>query len=102
MPVFYSDLFSKAPKHQLVKKEEMFSCKELCQGLVCFVIGGIITVMFIKILEWQRSQTPNEEQCERRIMVSIQEVGDGETQEKRIEQENTVKIAKIPREQDEL
>ena len=80
----------------------MFSCKELCQGLVCFVIGGIITVMFIKILEWQRSQTPNEEQCERRIMVSIQEVGDGETQEERIEQENTVKIAKIPREQDEL
>ena len=35
-------------------------------------------------------------------MVSIQEVGDGETQEERIEQENTVKIAKIPREQDEL
>ena len=80
----------------------MFSCKELCQGLVCFVIGGIITVMFIKILEWQRSQNPNEKQCERRIMVSIQEVGDGETQEERIEQENTVKIAKIPREQDEL
>ena len=80
----------------------MFSCKELCQGFVCFVIGGIITVMFIKILEWQRSENPNKERCERRTMVSIQEVGDGETQEERIEQENTVKIAKIPREQDEL
>ena len=80
----------------------MFSCKELCQGLACFAIGGIITVMFIKILEWQRSENPNEERCERRTMVSIQEVGHGEKQEERIEQENTVKITKIPREQDEL
>ena len=80
----------------------MFSCKELCQGFVCFVIGGIITVILSKILEWQRNQNPHEERGEGRIMVPIQEVGDGERQEERIVQEYTVQITKFPREQDEL
>ena len=78
----------------------MFSFKEFCQGTACFVIGGIITVMFIKILEWQRN--PHEERGEGRIMVPVQEVGDGERQEERIAQEYTVQTTKFPREQDEL
>ena len=72
----------------------MFSCKELCRSLACFVIGGIITVIFSKILEWQRNQNPYEERGERRIMLPIQEVGDGERQEERIAQEYTVQITK--------
>ena len=36
----------------------MFSCKELCRSLACFVIGGIITVMFLKILEWLKVSEP--------------------------------------------
>ena len=80
----------------------MFSCKELCQSLACFVIGGIITAIFSKILEWQRNQNPHEERGEGRIMVPIQEVGDGEGQEERIVQEYTMQITKFPREQDEL
>ena len=61
-----------------------------------------MTVMFIKILEWQRNQNPHEERGEGRIMVPVQEVGDGERQEERIVQEYTVQITKFPREQDEL
>ena len=80
----------------------MFSFKELCLSLACFVIGGIITVIFSKILEWQRNQNPHEERGEGRIMVPIQEVGDRERQEERIVQEYTVQITKFPREQDEL
>ena len=80
----------------------MFSCKELCRSLACFVIGGIITVTFSKILEWQRYQNPPEERGEGRIMVPIQEVGDGERQEERIVQEYTVQKTKFPREQEEL
>ena len=80
----------------------MFSCKELCLSLACFVVGGIITVIFSKILEWQRNQNPYEERGEGRIMVPIQEVGDGERQEERTVQEYTVHITKFPREQDEL
>ena len=80
----------------------MFSCKELCRSLACFVIGGIITVIFLKILEWQRYQNPHEEWDEERIMVSIQEVGDEEREEQRIVQEYTVQKTKFPREQDEL
>ena len=82
----------------------MFSCKELCRSLACLVIGGIITVIFLKILEWQRSQNPQEERNEGRIMVPtpIQEVGDGEREEERIVQEYRVQIAKFPRQQDEL
>ena len=80
----------------------MFSCKELCRSLACFVTGGIITVIFSKILEWQWYQNQHEERGEGRIMVPIQEVGDGERQEERIVQEYTVQITKFPREQDEL
>ena len=81
----------------------MFSGKELCRSLACFVIGGIITVIFIKTLEWQRSQN-HEERGERRMIVPTQEVGDRarERQEERIVQGCTVKIPKIPREQDDL
>ena len=80
----------------------MFSFKEFCQGPSCFVIGGIITVMFIKILEWQRNQNPLEERGEGRIMVPVQEVGDRERQEERIVHEYTVQITKFTREQDEF
>ena len=81
----------------------MFSSRELCQSLACFVIGGIIAVIFIKTLEWQRSQN-HEERGERRMIVPTQEVGDRarERQEERILQGCTVKITKIPREQDDL
>ena len=81
----------------------MFSSKELCRRLACFVIGGIIAVIFIKTLEWQRSQN-HEERDERRTIVPIQEVGDRarERQEERIVQGCTIKITKIPREQDDL
>ena len=80
----------------------MFSCKELCRSLACFVIGGIITIVILKILEWQRYQNPHEEWGEGRTMVPIQEVGDGERQEERIVQEYTVQKTKFPREQEEL
>ena len=81
----------------------MFFDKELSLSLACFVIGGIIAVIFIKTLEWQRSQN-HEERGERRMIVPTQEVGDRarERQEERIVQGHTVKIAKIPREQDDL
>ena len=79
----------------------MFSCKELCRSLSCFVIGGIITVIFLKILEWQMNQNPHE-RGEGRIMAPIQEVGDGEREEERIVQEYTVQKTKFPREQEEL
>ena len=80
----------------------MPSGKQLCQSMACFAIGGIITVMFIKILEWQRSQNQEERVAgERRIIVPVQEVGNGERQEERIVEGYTVKI-KIPREQDDL
>ena len=81
----------------------MFSGKELCRSLACFVIGGIIAVIFIKTLEWQRSQN-HEERGEKRTIVPIQEVGDRarERQEERIVQGCTLKITKIPREQDDL
>ena len=80
----------------------MFSCKELCRSLACFIIGGIITVIFLKILKWQRYQNPPEERGEGRIMVPIQEVGDGDKKEERIVQEYTVQKTKFPREQEEL
>ena len=80
----------------------MFSCKELYRSLACFVIGGIITVIFLKILEWQRYQNPHEERGEGRIMAPIQEVGDGDKKEERIVQKYTVQKTKFPREQEEL
>ena len=81
----------------------MFSGKELSRSLACFVIGGIIAVIFIKTLEWQRSQN-HEERGERQMTVPIQEVGDRarERQEERIVQGCTVRITKIPWEQDDL
>ena len=79
----------------------MFSGKEFGRSLACFVIGGIITVIFIKTLEWQRIQN-HEERGERRMIVPIQEEGDRERQEERIVRGYTVKKTKIPREQDDL
>ena len=81
----------------------MFFGKELCLSLACFVIGGIIAVIFIITLGWQRSQN-HEERGERRMIVPIQEVGDRsrERQEERIVHGRTVKIAEIPREQYDL
>ena len=81
----------------------MFSGKELFRSLACFAIGGIIAVIFIKTLEWQRSHN-HEERDERRMIVPIQEVGDRGRgrQEERIVQGCTIKITKIPREQDDL
>lgn len=70
--------------------------------MACFAIGGIITVMFIKILVWQRSQNQEERVAgERQMIVPVQEVGNDERQEERIVQGYTGKI-KIPREQDDL
>ena len=63
-------------------------------GKACFVVGAIITVIFIKILEWQSDQN-NEEQRDRRILVPVQEVGDGEREE-------PMEIRKFPREQDDF
>lgn len=79
----------------------MFSGKELCRSLACFVIGGIITVIFIKTLEWQRIQN-HEDRDERQTIIPIQEEGDRERQEERIVRGYTVKKTKIPREQDDL
>ena len=80
----------------------MPSGKQLCQSMACFAIGGIITVMFIKILVWQRSQNQEERVAgERQMIVPVQEVGNDERQEERIVQGYTGKI-KIPREQDDL
>ena len=79
----------------------MFSGKELCRRLACFVIGGIIAVILIITLEWQRIQN-HEERDERQTIIPIQEEGDRERQEERIVQGYTVKKAKIPREQDDL
>ena len=58
----------------------MYFGKHIWQSLACLVIGGIITVIFIKLLEWQRDYN-NEEQRAKRILVPVQEVGDGEREE---------------------
>lgn len=80
----------------------MPSGKQFCQSVACFAIGGIIAVMFIKILVWQRSQNQEERVAgERRMIVPVQEVGNGGTQEERIVQGYTVKI-KFPSEQGDL
>lgn len=80
----------------------MPSGKQLCQSVACFALGGIIAAMFIKILEWQRSQNQEETVVgERRMIVPVQEVGNGGRQEERIVQGYTVKI-KFPIEQDDL
>ena len=72
----------------------MYFGKHFWQSLACFVIGGIITVIFIKILEWQRDQN-DEELGDKRTLVPVQEVGDGEREE-------PMEIRKIPREQDDF
>ena len=77
--------------HHLVKLKKMFFGKQFWQSLACFVIGGIITVIFIKILEWQRGR--NQELGDKGILVPVQEVGDGEREE-------PMEIRKFPREQD--
>ena len=74
----------------------MYFGKQSWQSLACFVLGGIITVIFIKILEWQRDQN-NEELGDRRILVPVQEVGDGEREEsmeirKLLENKTTFKV----------
>ena len=72
----------------------MFFGNQFWQSLACFVVGAIITVIFVKILEWQRDHN-NEEQRDRRILVAVQEVGDGE-------REKPMEIRKFPREQDDF
>ena len=74
----------------------MFSGKELCRSLACFVIGGIITVIFIN---WNGQGIRSRNRVERQI--PIQEIGNRERQEKRIVQGDTVKRTKIPLEQDD-
>ena len=72
----------------------MFFGKQFWQSLACFVIGGIITVIFIKIFERKRDQN-NEELGDKRILVPVQEVGDGEREE-------PMEIRKFPREHDDF
>ena len=76
-----------------MKLKKMFFGKQFWQSLACFVIGGIITVIFIKILEWQRGR--NQELWDKRILVPVQEVGDGEREE-------PMEIRKFPQEQDDF
>ena len=76
--------------------------KEFWQSLACFVIGGIITIILIKMLERKRDQN-NEEQGDRRILIPVQEVGDGEREEERVVPPLTINIStKFPQEQDEF
>ena len=75
--------------------------KEFGQSLACFFIGGIITVILIKMLERQRDQN-NEEQGDRRILIPVQEVGDDEREVERVVPTLTTNIRKFPQEQDEF
>ena len=70
----------------------------------CVAIGGIITIIFIKMLEWQRSQNheDQEERGEPRMIVPVEEIGEEERREERIVQGHNLKITKFPREQDDL
>ena len=87
--------------YHLVKLQKMLFGKEFWQSLACFVIGGIITATFIKMLERTRDQN-NEEQGDRGILISVQEVGDDEVEEERVVPAPTMKIGKFPQEQDEV
>ena len=87
-------LLPKLLGYHLVKLKKMFSGRQFLQSLACFVIGGILTVIFIKILEWQKDQN-NVELGDEGILVPVQEVGDGEREE-------PMEIRKIPREQDDF
>ena len=75
--------------------------KEFWQSLACFVTGGIITVILIKMLERQRDQN-NEEQGDIRILIPVQEAGDGEREVERVVTALTTNIRKFPQEQDEF
>ena len=55
----------------------------------------------IKMLERQRYQN-NEKQGERRILIPVQEVGDGEREVERVVPALTTNIRKFPQEQDEF
>ena len=90
--VLYSSRNFWASFRETIRK--MYFGKQFWESLACFVLGGIITIIFIKILEWQRDQN-NEELGDRRILVPVQEVGDGEREE-------PMEIRKFPREQDEF
>ena len=72
----------------------MYFGKHFWRSLACFVIGGIITVIFIKLLEWQRDYN-NEEQRDTRTVVAVQEVGKGGGEE-------PMEIRKFPREHDDF
>ena len=96
-----SPLLPKLLGHHLVKLQKMFFGKEFWQSLACFVIGGIITVILIKMLERQRDQN-NEEQGDRRIRIPVQEAGDDEREVKRVVPALTTNIRKFPQEQDEF
>ena len=72
----------------------MYFGKQFWQSLACFVIGGIITVIFIKLLEWQRDYN-NEEQRDTRTVDAVQEVGKGGGEE-------PMEIRKFPREHDDF
>ena len=87
--------------HHLVKPHKMLSGKEFWQSLACFVTGGIITVILIKMLERKRDGN-KEEQGDRRILIPVQEVGDGEREVERVVPALTTNIRKFPQEQDEF
>ena len=53
------------------------------------------------MLERQRYQN-NEEQGERRILIPVQEIGDGERELERVVPPLTMKMRKFPQEQDEF
>ena len=90
--LIYTTCYSWASSREAIRK--MYFAKQFWQSLACFVIGGIITVIFIKILEWQRDHS-NEELGDKRILVPVQEVGDGEREE-------PMEIRRFPREQDDF
>ena len=90
--VLFSCRNSWASSRETIRK--MYFGKHFWQSLACFVIGGIITVIFRKLLEWQRDYN-NEERRDKRILVPVQEVGDGEGEE-------PVEIRKFPREHDDF
>ena len=87
--------------HHLVKLQKMIFGKEFWQSLACFVTGGIITVILIKMLERKRDGN-NEEQGGRRILIPVQEAGDGEREVERVVPALTTNIRKFPQEQDEF
>ena len=83
------------------KLHKMLSGKEFWRSLACFVTGGIITVILIKMLERNRDGN-NEAQGDRRILIPEQEVGDGEREVERVVPALRTNIRKFPQEQDEF